>query len=88
MTIVGRSGGVYVLTLIVKEASIADSGLYTCLALNEFGQAKANLKLDLSQGPPHRAHASYFIFLLESVLSCVVDASRFVGPLFLFLFFF
>ena len=41
---------VYVITLTVFEASVEDSGAYTCLAVNDFGQAKANLKLDLSQG--------------------------------------
>ena len=52
VTVVAREGGVYVMTLIVKEATVADSGTYTCLAANRLGQAKANLKLDLSQGEP------------------------------------
>ena len=59
VTVVAREGGVYVMTLIVKEATVADSGTYTCLAANRLGQAKANLKLDLSQGEPRSSPGSF-----------------------------
>ena len=38
------------MTLIISNVTTEDGGTYTCVAKNDFGRAKANLKLDLSQG--------------------------------------
>ena len=45
-----REKGVFVMTLVITDATTDDGGTYTCIASNTFGRAKANLKLDLSQG--------------------------------------
>lgn len=48
----------YILTLTIKNPSLADGGLYRCNAVNQFGDSNANIDLNFESGGDDEADAS------------------------------